>query len=134
MTDPAASGGFTAAAQRLATTLLASGRTRLELLGNELEEEKLRLIRVALLGQALTLCAGIGVVLAFTLLALSFWEQRLLIIAGGALLFLAAAALFYSALQRALNRSRPMFDASVAELEEDLRQLKAAMREASPSE
>lgn len=133
MSDPAG-GGFTAAAQRLATTLLASGRTRLELLGNELEEEKLRLIRVALLGQALTLCAGVGIVLAFALLALSFWEQRLLIVGGGALLFLAAAALFYSALQRALSRSRPLFDASVAELEEDLRQLKAAMREASSGE
>lgn len=134
MTDPAAGGGFTAAAQRLATTLLASGRTRLELLGNELEEEKLRLIRVALLGQALMLCAGIAAVLGFALLALSFWEQRLVIIGGGALVFLAAAVLFYSALQRALKRSRPMFDASVAELEEDLRQLKAAMREASPGE
>ncbi|MBK1680320.1 phage holin family protein [Rhodocyclus tenuis] len=133
MSDPAG-GGFTAAAQRLATTLLASGRTRLELLGNELEEEKLRLIRVALLGQALMLCAGIAAVLGFALLALSFWEQRLLIIGGGALGFLFAAALFYASLQRALARPQPLFNASVAELEEDLRQLRAAMREAPSSE
>lgn len=133
MSDPAG-GGLTAAAQRLATTLLASGRTRLELLGNELEEEKLRLIRIALLGQALMLCAGIAVVLGFALLALSFWEQRLVIMGGGAVLFLAAAALFYASLQRALTRPQPMFNASVAELEEDLRQLRAAMRETSPGE
>lgn len=133
MSDPAG-GGFTAAAQRLATTLLASGRTRLELLGNELEEEKLRLIRIALLAQALMLCAGIAVVLGFALLALSFWEQRLVIMGGGAVVFLAAAALFYASLQRALTRPQPMFNASVAELEEDLRQLRAAMREAAPGE
>lgn len=127
-------GGLVAAAQRLGTTLLASGRTRLELIGNELEEGKQRLVRIALLGQALMLCAGIAVVLAFAALALAFWEQRIVVVGAGALVFVALAAVFYSLLQKALAPAQPIFSASVAELEEDLRQLKAALREASPGE
>nr|WP_228384623.1 phage holin family protein [Rhodocyclus gracilis] len=132
---PASAGsGLLGSAHRLASTALASVRTRLELLGNELEEEKLRLIRVALLGQALMLCAGIAVVLGFAALATLYWEQRLLVLTAGALLFLVLAGLFYAAVQRALLRPQPMFASSLNELEEDIRQLKAAMRDAPPAE
>jgi uncharacterized membrane protein YqjE len=126
-------GGLVAAASRLGTTLLVNARTRLELIGNELEEEKQRLIRIALLGQALALCAGIAVVLGFAVLALAFWEQRLLVVGAGALSFLGAAGLFYAALQRALAPRQSMFASSLVELEEDVRQLKAALREAPPA-
>ncbi|WP_201210720.1 phage holin family protein [Rhodocyclus purpureus] len=134
MDGTAGEGGLLAAAQRLATTVLASGRTRLELLGNELQFEKQRIIRIAVLAQALALCAGIGTVIAFALLALLFWEQRFAVLGAGALVFLGAAAFFYSALQRAIDEKKPIFDDSVAELEEDLRQLTAALRDAEAAE
>ena len=134
MSEAAGDGGLIGAVRRLATTVLASARTRLELLGNELQFEKQRIIRIAVFAQALALFAGIGIVVAFALLVLLFWEQRFVVLGAGALFFLAGAAFFASALQRAIDEKKPIFDNSVAELEEDLRQLTAALRQAEAAE
>lgn len=118
--------GVFALASGLAATLLASGRTRLELLGNELEEEKLRAIRLLLLAQAMVFCLGVGTLLVVALLALIFWEGRLWVAGGMGALFLLLGAVFYRIFLRATQRAEPVFAASLAELEEDIRQLKAA--------
>ncbi len=54
-----------------------------------------------------------------------------LVVGGFAALFLVLGGVFYKALARATQRAEPAFAASLAELEEDLRQLKAAARDGS---
>lgn len=114
------------AARDKAITLLALGQTRLELLGNELEVARITAMRQLLLAHALLFCVGLGVVLTVVGLALLFWEQRLLVVALAGALVWAFALYFYFAMRTSAKESEPLFNASLAELQEDLRQLKAA--------
>jgi len=114
------------AARDKAITLLALGQTRLELLGNELEVARITAMRQLMLAQALLFCVGLGVVLTVIGLALLFWEQRLMVVALSGALVWVLALYFYVAMRRGSSKSEPLFNASLAELQEDLRQLKAA--------
>jgi len=118
--------GLFAAVKNLAATLVATGRTRLELLSNEVEAEKLRALRLLLLIQALMFCLGLGVLLVVVLIVLLLWDQRIAVVGVFTALFLGFAIYLYAAIRRALQRPEPVFAASLAELQEDLRQLKAA--------
>jgi uncharacterized membrane protein YqjE len=118
--------GLFAAVKNLAATLVAMGRTRLELLGNEVEAEKLRALRLLLLTQALMFCLGLGVLLGVVLIVLLMWDQRIAVVGVFTALFIGLAVYFYAAIRHALRRPEPVFAASLAELKEDLRQLKAA--------
>jgi len=102
------------------------GRTRLELLSNEIAVEKQRFLSLFLLSQVLVLCLILGVILLVVLMALLFWDQRLLVVAGMAIFFLGLAGYLYTKVQRLLHPPETMFANSLAELKEDLRQLKAA--------
>lgn len=116
-----------AALKGIAATVLASGKTRLELLGNEIEEEKLRAVQLVLMAQGLVFCFGVASLLLVALLTALFWDSRLLVLAAFAVLFLAAGGVFYTLFKRATHRPDRVFAASLAELQEDLRQLKAAI-------
>lgn len=124
--ETGAPGGLFSALARVATRLLATGKTRLELIGNELEEEKQRAIRALLLAQAMLFFFGCGLILAISFVVVLFWENRIGVLGGLSLLFLALGGVFFSLCARALCRPEKMFAASLAELQEDLRQLKAA--------
>jgi uncharacterized membrane protein YqjE len=126
--------GLFAALSNTAATLLNMGRTRLELLANEIEEEKLRAMRLLLMALAMVFCLGVGIVLAVALLATLFWESRIIVFGGFAGIFLALGAVFFGAFKRATQRPAPVFAFSLAELEEDLRQLKAAARNESTAD
>jgi uncharacterized membrane protein YqjE len=119
-------GGLLAAAKNSAATLLASGRTRLELLGNEIKEEKLRAIRLLLVSQAVAFCLLVGTVLAIALLLALFWDNRVALLGSFSCLFFAVAGLAYLALKRLTEAPENLFSTSIAELEKDLRQLKGA--------
>lgn len=132
---PGHRGSLFAALKNLAATLLASGKTRLELLGNELEEEKLRAIQLLLLAIGLTFCLSIGLLALILFLTAAFWESRVLILGISCAVLLIASAGLALGLKRAAQRPRRMFDASLSELEEDIRQLKASMeRDDAPAE
>jgi len=118
--------GLFAGTRNGALALLASGRTRLELLGNELKEEKLRAVRLLLWSQMLAFCVALGTILLVCLLVVVFWEQRVVLLASTGVLFVACGGLAYIALQRGMRRPEHLFAASLAQLEEDLRQLKQA--------
>lgn len=120
-------GGLFAALKNVSANLLVTGRTRLELLGNEIEEEKLRAIRLVLIGQALAFCAGVGLILLIALLTALFWESRLVVLGGSAFLFLGASFVLWRLFQRETTRTEPVFAASLAELQEDIRQLREQM-------
>jgi len=126
--------GLFSALKSIAATLLASGKTRLELLGNEIEEEKLRAIQLLLTAQGMVFCLGVGALLAVALLTTLFWDYRLLVLGLSAGLFLVFGGVFYVLFMRATHRPERIFAASLAELQEDLRQLKAAVGHESPTE
>ncbi len=118
-------GSLLAALRNSAVTLVATARTRIELAGNELAAERIRLVRMALLAVAALFCLGVGVLLLFAVIIALNWEQRAAILGGGAALFLIGGGLLLLAALRANDR-RQAFAATLAELEEDLRQLRAA--------
>ena len=109
-----------------AATVLAMGQTRLELLANEIETQKVLALRILLLALGLVFFAGLGIVLLVILLAMAAWEQRLLVVGGCAAVFLVTAVVLYRALMAAVNAPEPAFAATLAELQEDIRDLKAA--------
>jgi uncharacterized membrane protein YqjE len=125
MTGSVGSEGIFASIKNLAATFVAMGRTRLELLGNEIAVEKQRFLSLILLSQALVFCLAIGVILLLALIALLFWDQRLLVVAVMAMFFLGLAGFLYVAVRRLLHPRESAFASSLAELEEDLRQLRA---------
>jgi uncharacterized membrane protein YqjE len=110
----------------MATTLLAMAQTRLELLGNEVEVEKLRLLRMLLLAQAFMFSALVVALLASSFLTLWLWEFRLGVLALCIALFSAAAWSAYRALMEMVRRPESAFTSSLTELQEDLRRLKEA--------
>lgn len=120
----AEAGGLFSALRNIAATLLATGRTRLELLSNELEEEKLRAIRLLMVAHGMLFCFGVGILLVVAFLVALFWEQRLAVLGFFALLFLAFGGAFLTGFRQAWRRPQKPFAASLAELQEDLHQLR----------
>lgn len=118
--------GTWGAAKARASSLLAIGYTRLELLGNELEVGRISVMRQLMLALALVFCVGVGVLLTVVALVLFFWEQRLAVVSVAAALFWVVSVYFVIRLRQADKKTEPLFGASLAELQEDLRQLKAA--------
>jgi uncharacterized membrane protein YqjE len=112
--------GLLGSIKALVATLIDIAHTRLQLLGNEIHEERLRVRQLLLLG----VIAGFFFVLAvllFTLFVIVFfWDSnRLLAIGGFAGFYLAIAAGFVIALRsRAATGSR-LFKASLGELRKD---------------
>lgn len=108
----------------LFATLLASGRTRLELLAVEVEEEKLRAID--LLGSTLAalFLLGLGIVLAVACLTAAFWEQRVLILGIAAGVAVAAGFLFASRAKARASLPSALFQTSIKELDKDLSALR----------
>jgi uncharacterized membrane protein YqjE len=119
-------GGAWGATRDKAATLLAILQTRLELLGNELEVGRITVTRQLVLTLSLLFCVMLGVVLTVMGLIFLFWEQRVIVVAMAAVLIWGMALYVYYALQRSNRRAAPLFNATLAELQEDLRQLKAA--------
>lgn len=122
--------GLYAALKGSGATLLTMARSRLELLGVELQEEKARTLRLLLLGLTAVFLAGVAVVLGVILLATLFWEQRVAVFALGTALFALAAFLAVRHLLHTAARPTPVFQSSLAELEADIRALRQMAREA----
>jgi uncharacterized membrane protein YqjE len=131
--DPGGEGLF-ASVRSLAATLVEMGRTRLELIGNEIALEKQRALRLLLLSQALMFCLILGTLMLLALIVLLMWDQRIVVVTVLALLFLGLATILLAAIRRTLNPPEPVFAASLAELQEDLRQLKAASGHGKPAD
>ena len=119
--------GLFAALKNIAATLLVSGKTRLELLGNEIEEEKLRAIHLVLMAQGIVFCFGVATLLSVGLLAAVFWESRLAVLGLSVGFFALIGTGFYLNFKRLSHRPDRVFAASIAELQEDIRQLKTAL-------
>jgi uncharacterized membrane protein YqjE len=119
------SAGLLESAQSFVANLLDLGRTRFELFGTELREELARLTTVVLGGLAVLVLAALGC--AFAGLAIVFYvseANRLAATIGVAVFFFAVAAIVAWALRRAADTKPRAFDATIAELQRDLRAIK----------
>lgn len=105
-------------------TLLAIGRTRLELLAIEVAEEKQRLLSLLLFALGALFFLGLGLVMLVIFFAALFWESKIVVFAIFTLLFLGGGALLGSLCLRQARRGSALFAGSIAELSEDLEQLK----------
>lgn len=119
------SAGLLESARNVLAGVLDIGRTRFELAGVELREELARLAAAVIGGLAVLVLVALG--LAFAGAALVFYvgeANRLAALAGVALFFLAAAGLVAWQLRRLAARKPRAFDATLSELEQDLKALK----------
>lgn len=122
--------GLYAALKALLATLVATGRSRLELLATEAEEEKLRVIDLLTSALAAVFLLSLGLVLFILCLAVAFWEQRIVVLGFSAGMTLVLGALFAAHLRIRLKQPPSLFRASIKELGKDIE----ALRNASSAE
>jgi uncharacterized membrane protein YqjE len=118
------SAGLFASLRNFSATAVAIARTRLELLANEVAEEKIRLGQLVVFGVVALFGLVIGAIFLAVFITVLFWDgHRLIALGGFAALFLGMGV--YAAFQfrtRAVAGSG-LFSASLAELDKDRQQL-----------
>lgn len=136
MSDPGSSrsrGGASSFSQQLKTAiavLSSAFHTRLELFVTELEEERERLKRAALLLVLAIFGAGLGFILFNIFLVALFWERGWIAAIGVlALIYLAVALGAALKLRSAILQRAGLFPATLAELGKDRDHLRASARE-----
>ena len=113
-------GGLLVSLRRLVATLLELAQVRLELIGTELEEQKLRILAALVWGALGVLLVGLGLVLLIGCVVLLFWEgYRLPAMAVLTVAFLCGGALALRRASARLQSEGGAFAASVAELAKD---------------
>ncbi len=110
--------------KRLTSTLIAIVSTRLELLSNELQEERLRLTQMYFLSLSALFCFGMGVLLLTVFITVLFWDDHRLAVLGGlCVLFFVLGTLMAILLRNKAQSKAKLFSASLAELAKDREQL-----------
>jgi len=128
VTEPGPEGGqpagLLASLQRLAATFLEILQTRVEIVATEFEEERER-IRELVVYSILTLFFASAGLLLFTLfVVILYWDtQRLNVIGGFALLYLALGIVSGLLLRRRLKSRPRLFAATLSELTKDRHRL-----------
>lgn len=104
----------------LVATGVAIARTRLELLGVELQEEKARLLGLLAFGAAALIFLAAGLVFLAVFLTVLLWDsERLLVLGIFASLFLAGGLVSLTVALRHARAPSHLFAASLAELARD---------------
>jgi uncharacterized membrane protein YqjE len=117
--------GLVDSLSRLGRTALGMLRTRLAILGTEIEEERIRFARLALAVAAIAFCLQMAVLLFVVFLVVFLWDtHRLATLGAFAAFFLAAGIVGVLVLKRRLARRPKMFASSLGELAKDEERLK----------
>ena len=117
--------GLVDSLSRLGRTALGVLRTRLEILGTELEEERIHFARLALAVAGIAFCLQMAVLLFVAFLVVLLWEShRLATLGAAAAAFLIAGVVGMLVLKRRLARRPKMFASSLGELVKDEERLK----------
>jgi len=123
--DPGSEGGLLDSIRKLATTLVGVLQTRLRIFATELEEAKLQLSQLLLLGLVALFCLGLGIVLLAVFFVVLFWDSyRLAVLGIMAAVFLGMGIFAVLALRAKAAENTEMFSATLAELAKDREQLK----------
>ena len=111
-------------ARRVAATIVDIARTRIELAGTELAEERLRIAQQALAATLALFCCGVGLVLAVLGLAWGAGPDRGAAVLGiGALVLLAAAVSALVWWQRLVAARPPLLHETLTQLRADAQAL-----------
>ena len=123
--DPGGEGGLLDSIRKLALTLTGVLQTRLGIFATELEEAKLQLSQLLLLGLVALFCLGLGIVLLAVFFVVLFWDSyRLTVLGVMAGVFLGMGIFAVLALRAKAAENTEMFSATLAELAKDREQLK----------
>jgi len=110
--------------KRLLSTLTSIVSTRLELLANELQEERLHLTQMLVFALLTLFCFGIGVLLLAAFIVVLFWdEHRLAVLGMLSIIFFALSMLTAMLLRSKMEAKSKLFSVSLAELAKDREQL-----------
>src|SRR3989338_268616 len=110
--------------KRLLSTLASIVSTRLELLANELQEERLHLTQMLVLALFTLFCFGIGVLLLTAFIVVLFCdEHRLAALGTLSVVFFALGVLTAVLLRGKMEAKSKLFSVSLAELAKDREQL-----------
>jgi len=114
-------------AKRLLSTLTSIASTRLELLANELHEERLYLTQMLLFSALALFFLGLGVLLLTVFIVVLFWDDHRLAVLGVlCILFFALGTVMALLLRSKAQAKSKLFSASLAELSRDREQLGAS--------
>ena len=117
--------GFFASLKRVVAGLLGIVACRVELLTNEWEEERLRLIQVLFFGLFALFSLCMGILFVAILIVLLYWhEHPLLAVALLALVFFVFAAFFLHLSRGKLQQKTMPFSNTLSELQKDLDSLR----------
>ena len=106
--------------KRLLSTLASIVSTRLELLANEFQEERLHLTQMLVLALFTLFCFGIGVLLLTAFIVVLFWdEHRLAVLGTLSVVFFALGVLTALLLRGRMEAKSKLFSVSLAELAKD---------------
>ena len=111
-------------ARRVAATIVDIARTRIELAGTELTEERVRIAQQALAATLALFCCGVGLVLA--VIGLAWWagpERGASVLGVGALVLLTAATGAAGWWQRLVAQRPPLLHETLTQLRADARAL-----------
>lgn len=123
---PSEAPGLLASLRRLTTTAVEILRTRLELLGAEVQEESLRLAQIAFWGLLALFFLVLGVIMLTLVVVVVFWDShRVMVVALLATAYLGAGLALGVWVRTKLRAGSKLFSASLAELAKDREQLKA---------
>ena len=118
--------GLLGSAKRLLGTLTAIVSTRLELLANELQEERLRLTQMLFFALASFFCFSMGMLLLTVFIVVLFWDSHRLAVLGGlSAIFFASGGLLAMSLRNKAQARSKLFSASLGELAKDRAHLEA---------
>lgn len=121
-----AGAGLMGSIRQLLSTVTSIASTRLELLANELQEERLRITQMLLFALFALFCFGVGILLLTAFIVVLFWDDHRLAVLGAlSALFLALGALMAMLLRSKAQAKSRLFSSSLAELTEDRKQLSA---------
>jgi uncharacterized membrane protein YqjE len=121
--DAPQSAGLLASLRKLAATVVGTLQTRFELIATEIDEERLRILELLLLGSAALFLLMLGVLLLTLFVVVLFWDSyRVPVILGLAVTFLGAGAALAVAARGKARRSRA-FSATLSELSKDRKEL-----------
>ena len=125
MTEEAGrSEGLLESLRNLAKTFLAIVQTRIEIFASEIDEERTRLARIALLAAAAAFCLGLAVILLVFFLVVLFWDtDRLLAIGVLAGVFAIGGIAACLGLRAAISQRPKFLSATLAELRKDATRL-----------
>jgi uncharacterized membrane protein YqjE len=112
--------GLFASLRRLGSTLFATLHSRIELLALELDQERVRVTRIVLLGVAALFFLALGAITATIFVIVLFWDsQRLVVIGFLTVLYLAIGGGIFTYVRREAEQGKRLFAASLEELRRD---------------